>query len=211
MSELKIFEDTFYRVKDPDTGIEYNIPDMSANHDLIKVIADSAPPQGVRIPPEQKIAACALWTVLGSSAKVSRVLGINERTIRHWYHEPWWAIATREIRKTKNEELDATLTGLLEATVHEISDRLRNGENILDKNGELRKVPVNTRTLATTLGVVYDKRALLRGDPTSKVARVDVNEHLNEVARKLEKLVGKIPEPTTVEGEFAVEEVIDGT
>lgn len=200
-------ENVYYRVKDPDTGIKYTIPDMSANHDLLKIVQD-ATLRGGGYTPEQKISAAALWTVLGSSEKVSRITGLPARVVRTWYHEPWWHVAIREVRKHKNEEMDATLTGLLEATMVEISDRLQKGETVVDKNtGELRRVPVNLRTLATTLGVMYDKRALLRGDPTSKVAKVDVSEHLSQVAQKLEKLVGKIPVPEVVDGEF--EEVVE--
>ena len=114
-------------------------------------------------------------------------------------------MAVREVRKAKNEEFDAKLTGLLDDTIVEIQDRLMNGETVVDKQGELKRVPVSTRNLATLLGIVYDKRALTRGDPTSKVVRVDVNEHLTDVAKKLSKMVDKIPapmEPVTVDGEF---------
>jgi hypothetical protein len=193
----------FYVVTDPFTQRDYHIPDLSGNIDLIKAIQECNPRSPY--PPEMKIASAALWCVLGSSVKVSKMLRIPDITIRSWYKEPWWHMAVREVRKTKNEEFDAKLTGLLDDTIVEIQDRLMNGETVVDKQGELKRVPVSTRNLATLLGIVYDKRALTRGDPTSKVVRVDVNEHLTDVAKKLSKMVDKIPtpmEPITVDGEF---------
>ena len=193
----------FFVVVDPFTKKEYHIPDLSGNIDLFKAIQECNPKSPT--PPEMKIASAALWAVLGSSHKVGRMLGIPNNTIRSWYKEPWWHMAIREVRKTKNEEFDAKLTGLLDDTIVEIQDRLSKGETVIDKNGELRRVPVSTRNLATLMGIVYDKRALTRGDPTSKVVRVDVNEHLTHVADKLSRLVDKIPTPMeniTVDGEF---------
>jgi len=198
----------FFVVEDPFTKREYYIPDLSGNIDLIKAIQECNPRSPY--PPELKIASAALWCVLGSSVKVSKMIRIPDITIRSWYKEPWWHMAIREVRKAKNEEFDAKLTGLLDDTIVEIQDRLMNGETVVDKNGELKRVPVSTRNLATLMGIVYDKRALTRGDPTSKVVRVDTNEHLAEVAKKLSKMVDKIPTPiesVTIEGEF--KEIVD--
>ena len=193
----------FYVVEDPFTKKEYYIPDLSGNIDLIKAIQECNPKSPY--PPEIKIASAALWCVLGSSRKVAKMLNMPDITIRSWYREPWWHMAVREVRKNKNEEFDAKLTGLLDDTIVEIQERLMHGETVVDKTGELRRVPVSTRNLATLLGIVYDKRALTRGDPTSKVVRVDTNEHLAEVAKKLSKMVDKIPQPIekiTIDGEF---------
>ena len=190
----------FYQIEDEETGRRYYIPDLSGNVDLFRAIHECQPKS--RIPPELKIASAALWCVLGSSVKVSKLINLPAITIRQWYKEPWWHMAVRETRKAKNEEFDAKLTGLLDEAIGEIGDRLAKGETIVTKEGELRRVPVSTRNLATLLGILYDKRALSRGDPTSKVVKVDVNEHLEKVAGRLERLVGKIPEPTVVDGEF---------
>jgi len=192
---------SFYEVVDEETGRKYRIPDLSENVDLIKIVHDAVP-NARKYGPEIRIAAAALYTVLGNSYKVGAFLGVDSRIVRHWFHEPWWHIAIREVRKTKNEELDAHLTGLLEETVEELADRVHNGETIVSKDGALTRVPLKARDLATVMGITYDKRALLRGDPTSKVARVDVNEHLEQVAAKLEKLVGHIPNPQIYDGEF---------
>lgn len=188
-------------VTDPETGKEYKVPNLSGSPDLVKMIQESNPKYR-KIPPETRILAAGLYMVLNSTRKVAQILDFHESNISAWKKEPWWHAATREIRKTKNEELDNKFTSLLDDIVDEIADRVNNGETVVDKDGNIHKVPAKLSQLATTMGITYDKRALLRGDPTSKVAKVDVNEHLENVAARLEKLVGKIPEPEIFEGEF---------
>ena len=201
----EIEDNTFYEVTDPDTKRKYMIPDMSGNVDVLKAVNDAAESPS-RYAPEVKVAAAALYVVLPSSRKVARMLDLNDRTIRYWRHEPWWHVVTREVRKTKNEELDAQLTDLLELSVGELADRITNGETVIDqKTGQLRVIPVKTRDLAGAMHIVFDKREMLRRDPVSNTKETAVSEHLANVAEKLEKLVGKIPEPVVVEGEFREE------
>jgi hypothetical protein len=47
-------------------------------------------------------------------------------------------------------------------------DRLENGDPVLI-SGEIRRTPVSARDLAMVAAIVYDKRALLREDPTAIV------------------------------------------
>lgn len=202
MEENKELEATepnkvFYTVTDPDTGRKYNIPDLTGNIDLIQAIKE-AHPKG-KISPEEKITAAALWLVLGSSYKVSDIMQIPDRTIRAWTTEPWWFLALREVKKAKNEELDAKMTSLLEDITAELVDRVHNGDSKVDRDGNLVRVPVNLAHLGATFAAIFDKRAVLRADPNTKVAKTDVTEHLEQVASKLERLVGKIPNPTTIE------------
>jgi hypothetical protein len=63
-------------------------------------------------------------------------------------------------------------------------------------------VPVKTRDLATVMGIAFDKRELMRRDPTEKTKQGEVAEHLANVAEKLAKMVEKIPDPVVVDGEF---------
>ena len=197
----------YFSYKDESTGRKYTFPDLTDNVDLIRIVRDAESPNS-KIPVDIKIAAAAMYVVVPSSYKIGAYLGISPEQVRKWYHKPWWHVAVREVRKLKNEELDGQLTALLEDVVLEVGNRVHNGEDVIDsKTGQLRKVPVKTRDLATIMGITYDKRAILRADPTSKTQKSDAQEHLEKVASKLEKLVGKIPEPTIVDGEF--EEIDD--
>lgn len=200
--DLKEETNMYFSYKDPNTGRKYAFPDMTDNVDLIKIVRDSEAPNSI-YPVETKIAAAAMYVVVPSSYKIGAHLGISPDIVRKWYHKPWWHVAVREVRKLKNEELDGTLTDLLEGTVTEIADRVQNGEEVIDnKTGKLKRVPMRAKDLATVMGIAYDKRAILRADPNAKTNKSDTQEHLEKVAERLEKLVGKIPEPTIVDGEF---------
>ena len=66
---------------------------------------------------------------------------------------------------------------------------------------DLVRVPVGARDLAVTGGVVFDKRQLLRSQPTS-IRKQDNDTRLLGLQRRFEELAGK-----TIEGEcFSVTE-----
>lgn len=193
---------SFYQVEDPWSQKKYNIPDMSGETDILEMVKESHPKS--KYPPEFKLQACALWAVLGSQLKVAAILNVNQHLISDWSREIWWPIALKQIRKLKDEELDASFTGMLESLSEELQKRIQGGDTIVDpKTGETRLQPVKARELATILGIVYDKRAIHRADPTSKAKHTEIAEHLENVSKRLETLVGKIPKPITVDGEFS--------
>ena len=117
-------------------------------------------------------------------------------------------MVTRVVRKMKDEELDANLTDVLSFSMEQITDRLINGNLVLDKDGNERRIPISARDLTTNFAILFDKRTILRADPTSKQSNSDVTDHLQSVADKLERLVGKIPSPEVIDGEF--KEISDG-
>ena len=203
--DTELNENALTVYKDPQSGRTYKIPDLSDKVDLYKLIQDSTGKGGV--PPEVKIQAACLSTVINSVIKIAAILGVSDTSIKNWKQEPWWHVATREARKAKNEELDAELTDLISYSIDQIADRIINGEAVLDKSGNLRRIPVRSRDLTTNFAILFDKRTILRSDPRDKAVSTEVSEHLEKVATKLEKLVGKIPDPVTLEQEAEFVEI----
>jgi hypothetical protein len=155
--------------------------------------------------PQQRIGACAQYMVTGSSRAVERLNGIPASTVRAWMLDPWWKELSREVRKAKQDELDAKLTGIIMKATVQLEDRVDNGNDVLDKNGELRKVPMNSSQLAKdAIGIIYDKRALVRNQATSIVEHKDDKTILRDLATQFVKIM-KENEPSLIEGEVVVD------
>ena len=141
---------------------------------------------------EQKLAAVTAYVMTGSCTESAKLCGFKQmQTVSEWKNKStWWPDAYMAVKKEKNEEMDSTMTTIIHTAANEILDRLQNGDEVLDKNGDLRRKKMGGKEVATVMGITFDKRALLRGDPTSRTERVDttkllanVREQLAEIAR----------------------------
>ena len=124
---------------------------------------------------EQRREAVAQYVVLGNWRKVAEATGIPQRTLGDWSKQPWFHTLIAEVRAEKGAELDGQLTRIIHTATDQLMDRLENGDPVL-VSCELRRKPVSARDLAMVAAIVYDKRALLREDPTAIVrAPFDLN------------------------------------
>ena len=84
------------------------------------------------------------------------------------------------------EELDSKLTDIIMVGTEQLRDRLENGNVKYDgKTGQLYRQPLTSGELAKdTIGIMFDKRALLRGDPTSRIEKTSTDETLRLLANK---------------------------
>ena len=65
------------------------------------------------------------------------------------------------------------MQGLLERALTELSDRLDNGDVTIHQGVTVRH-PVRAKDVSVIAGIMYDKLALLRGQATSRVERVNL-------------------------------------
>ena len=165
--------------------------------------------------PAQRIQAATVWTVTGNDREVERQTGIPRHAIIYWRRKsPWWKELVRQVRKAKQDELDAMLTGIIFKGVEQIADRIENGnpKRSITEDGRVLEytVPLSAGELATaTLAIPYDKRALLRGDPTARTERSsqdEIQESLAKLANTFESFAKRIApqykEPETIDAEF---------
>ena len=89
------------------------------------------------------------------------------------------------IRYEHQRKLDAKMTTLLEKALTQLEDRLDNGD-VNPKTGE--RIPISGAQIASITGTIYDKRALVRGEPTSRVERTSVDQKLNKLAERFEEI-----------------------
>jgi hypothetical protein len=124
-------------------------------------------------PAEKKIEVASWFILTGSSRAISKKTGVPAETIRWWRTTAhWWPELVAKLRKEKNEELDGRLSGIIEEAVDGISERIKHGDEYLDRTtGQLIRKKLSGRDLTTMMAIMYDKRALMRGDPTSRTEK----------------------------------------
>jgi hypothetical protein len=132
-----------------------------------------------------KVDAVTCWTVIGNIRTVSEVLGINYETLKAWKSEVWWDDLAKAIRQEKQEELDGTMTGIIDKSLKILQDRLDNGDVIINaKTGRIIRADANIATTVNVLKNVFDKRQLIRNEPTSISRQESTDERLQRLAEE---------------------------
>lgn len=143
--------------------------------------------------------ALVAYATTGSLQEAVKLTKIPYQTLVKWRREAdWWKNALIEIRLELDDKLDGRLTRVANTALDHMMDRLENGDAKLDKNGEIVRVPVPFKDLAVAgLGIVLDKRALGRGQPTSRVDHTNENDRI----KKLKEMFDNIQQPKIIQGE----------
>lgn len=142
-----------------------------------------------------------------AAARASRMLSkeIPAATIRQWKRRPWWLQASDIAKQMLQKELEDKYTRFLHKTEEEMLDRVENGDYRLTKDGQVIRVKVTLRDLVGGHAIVSDKRAMLRGEPTSRTEDVGL-----ALAKKLADVLHRTGEKqlhaTVLEGDFEVVE-----
>lgn len=133
---------------------------------------------------EDRIRAVMLYVAEGSLPRVAKMSPVPYTTLLEWrYRHAWWPAAVAECRRRKQDELDAKLTGIIDRATDEISDRVENGDAKIDRKGDKIKVPMQGKELAVVAGILFDKRAAIRGDPIN-IKQSNSDDQLQKLERK---------------------------
>ncbi len=126
--------------------------------------------------PEQRMQVALTWVISGTAAEASRITGVPQMTISDWRKEEWWEQAVVHARSVKQEELDAKLSGIIDKSLKRLTDMLDGDQ------------PIPLNQVAICMAIAYDKRALMRGDPTSRSERVDPTARLAVLKAEFSKI-----------------------
>jgi len=147
---------------------------------------------------EQKISAVTAYVMTGTTTGASRLTGLKQQLICEWKNKAnWWPDAYKAVKIAKQEEMDGAMTALIHVAAEEVMDRLLNGDEVISKDGDPVRKKMSGKDSAWVLAIMSDKRALLRGDPTSRTEKVDTNALLEKLADKFEQMAQK-EDPTIV-------------
>tara|TARA_R110000850_G_C9889394_1_gene458692 strand:+ start:83 stop:715 length:633 start_codon:yes stop_codon:yes gene_type:complete len=177
-----------------------------------EVFADIAG-NNIKWTPEERIMAATYYSVTGSSLQAAERCkqagsDIPASTIRKWKNQSaWWKPVLHEVRKAKQEELDAKLTNIIMEGTDQLADRIINGNHKLNsRTGDVERVPMSSNELSRdAIGIPFDKRALMRGDATSRVEKIDPQEMLKGLADQFIKIV-HMNEPKVINAKEEIED-----
>jgi len=154
---------------------------------------------------EDRIAiAVAFILSSGNSAEAARtatkMLGreVPADNVRQWRRRAWWPVAEDYARTILQKDLEHKYTRIVHETERQILDRVLNGDSRMTKDGAVVKVPATLRDLVGAHSQISDKRAMIRGEPTSR--KEDSGT----------ALIGKLIEQLQAHGEKKIEMSIPG-
>ena len=131
---------------------------------------------------DEKLAAVLAYVMTGSVRGVVRITGFKQQVVSDWKNNSsWWPDAYAAVKKDKQEEVDGFLTSIIHASAGGVMDAIMNGDEVIDKNGDLVRRQMSGKDKAWVMGITFDKRALLRGDPTSRTEKVDQTRLIDEL------------------------------
>lgn len=136
---------------------------------------------------EDRIQAAVAWLITGDVAEAAKLAGIPTRTIYDWMSKSWWDDVLSEAKNIKQKELDAVWTGIIHKATSQIKDRIENGDPYVKRNGELGRVPIKAKDLATIMATATDKRSLIRGQVTSRTEKITIDQRLEKITNKLDE------------------------
>lgn len=113
---------------------------------------------------EQKALALAVYAECGSLDTASQHTSIPRNTIRYWVENDDQIDATLDsLRRVLRERMAWKYAEAAELALHELIDRLKDGDYHVDKEGNITRRKVPARELAFITSVCGDKHALLTG------------------------------------------------
>lgn len=188
------------------------VPEMS--DELRQKMTDSRSP----FLAEDKLVAVLAYLITGGNSshavKLAGVEGLKPATIRQWKKRcDWWKDCEEHARGLLRADMDRKYTRLVHKTEEELLDRVENGDVVIAKDGSQVRKPLGGKDLTYIHGIIHDKRAMQRGEPTSRTEKINPLEIVNELAKALqEKGAEQVQkEQVTNEWEPIPEHELDGT
>lgn len=152
------------------------------------------------------------WYILkgGNSITAAKYTGVPAQTIRGWTKTDWWVEMCAEVRKKHASKFDSKMNYAMDMMMEALMDRVRNGDEVLwAKTGEMVKKAMSGRDLSTALNQVIEKRALLRGDATSRAGSVSSDKQMETLQAKMEERIKeqRAKQKAAIEDSENVEEI----
>lgn len=149
----------------------------------------------------KKIEAVTTYLALGNLAETSRVINVPIPTLKDWKTQDWWKTYVEDIQSESNVATDKKISKIIDKALDLLVDRMDEGNYQYDQaRGKLVKVPLNAQDLNKVATALFDKRQLIRKQPTSiKTNPENTEARLLKLAKEFAKFVGnKVPEERVV-------------
>jgi hypothetical protein len=108
-------------------------------------------------------------------------------TVNNWTKTEWWAEVMGGLEEQFERRIRGKMNMIIEKAADETYERLQNGDAVLNKHGEVIRVPVKSRDAMTIAAIGVDKRWLSLGKPTA-ITNNAGTKHLEDLAKAFEKI-----------------------
>lgn len=181
---------------------EVRYTDDNNEYDLSELYSSRA-----RYAPELKIAAATAYVMTGTVKGVERLTGLKQQTISEWKNSSsWWPDLVSRIKKEKQDNVDAIMTNIIHEAGTQVLDRILNGDEVLDKNGDIIRKKMSGKDTAMVMAITWDKRALVRGEPTSRSEKVDQRAIMEELKEQFAEIAASALKNSAIDVTPKVEE-----
>jgi len=160
---------------------------------------------------KKQLEVVTTYLALGNLAETSRVCNIPLPTLKKWKEKPWWSELVTSIQSGEGQRSDNKMTKVIDKALDLIMERMEQGDYQYDqKMGRLVKVPLKARDLERVAAGLFDKRQLIRKQPTNiKASDLGQADRLLKLAEQFAVMAGqKLPEEKVIneaiEGDFIV-------
>ena len=118
---------------------------------------------------KKQLEAVTTYLATGSIAETSRIINVPYRTVQSWKLESeWWPKVVEEIQSGENQKVDQKMSRIIDKTLEKLVERIEDGDYMYDqKTGRMVKVPLKARDLERITSGLFDKRQLIRKQPTN--------------------------------------------
>lgn len=134
-----------------------------------------------------KIRAVAIYLEVGILTKTSEMTGVPVETLRHWKVAPWWYEVKQKILSEQDDEISTRFTKIVKKAQKQVEDRIENGDWIVLRTGEQKRVPIKAKDAQYILNSSLDKRQLLNDRPTSRTETLTISDKLKRIGAEFEK------------------------
>jgi hypothetical protein len=125
---------------------------------------------------KKQLEVCTTYLALGNMAETSRVCNVPLITCKKWKATDWWANLVSDIQSGEGQKCDNKMSKVIDKALDLIVTRMEEGDYQYDqKTGRLVKVPLKARDLERVASGLFDKRQLIRKQPTS-IKQSDLNQ-----------------------------------
>lgn len=136
---------------------------------------------------ERNLAILQHYALCGSIVDTARKFGETAYGLAQLMATPWWQREYAFLRREQMAQENVRLTSLWSKTLDQIEDVLTYGEEVQTKHGDVVRKTLSASALARLAEVLFDKRQIVRNEPTVIVDNNSVSK-LDELAQKLARL-----------------------
>lgn len=105
--------------------------------------------------------------VLENRRTIAEELNVSPEDFQRWMESQSGIDTLNRVREHLNHFLDSALTRIIERCISHLDDRLQNGDIRSDKHRNMYRQPINAISLSKIFSAIFDRRQLLRDQPTT--------------------------------------------